>query len=691
MLISNKFQQKFAYNWVNCSMLLLFLIGMGYGIFPLSAFAQVGLMPVPSLNDVQVQAEVTFDSNTGWYTYRYSISNPAKNTGKIWKIEIDTTQATGGQSLDSIGLALPIGPEPPHNAYPFDQQMSDLQPLDLPPGTTVIPFGLRVPSGWGGSFGRNGFAGFSTRGLSANILPGQTRNGFELISPGLPVIRGTSINPWWVFLVDDHETVTREEKIAAGEIERKIIFHTLTLGPSAVIPGSFTHWNQLRDDLGQAIQLGWVPDAALANNSTAQLASARQSLDAEDGTLAKTRLQTLLDTFTKSNAAQRRQEAHDLVRLNVQSLIDNTPDTPIPFEPKADLTPKKQSLSIGTPYILTATLINLGDDRPIADFFLSFQVTEGPHAGLTFEGSTDTEGKIRFNYTGTQLGTDRISLIHPGLEVSTLFGAAEVTWSGGPDLVVPFFVPPLIKSEGGKRISIIETTANIGNTPSAPSKTRYFLSSQETIDPATARVIGERSIPALSPGEEQGEESLALTLPGDLPPGRYSIAACADPEGTVVELNEENNCSFSRLTRQTIVVPMEMVSNLPPDCSKAFPSATRLWPPNHKLATVAIQGVTDPENDPIKIRVTRITQDEPVNGLGDGDTGPDGFGVGTSQAQIRAERSGTGNGRVYAVAFTAEDGRGGSCNGTVQVGVPHDQGKGSVPIDDGQRFDSTLP
>ena len=72
-------------------------------------------------------------------------------------------------------------------------------------------------------------------------------------------------------------------------------------------------------------------------------------------------------------------------------------------------------------------------------------------------------------------------------------------------------------------------------------------------------------------------------------------------------------------------------------------------------------------------------------------TSPDGFGVGTPQAQVRAERSGTGNGRVYTITYRADDGKGGTCSATVKVGVPHDQGGSIVPIDDGQNFDSTLP
>ncbi len=79
-----------------------------------------------------------------------------------------------------------------------------------------------------------------------------------------------------------------------------------------------------------------------------------------------------------------------------------------------------------------------------------------------------------------------------------------------------------------------------------------------------------------------------------------------------------------------------------PICTTAGPSTDRLWPPNHKLATVSVQGVTDPNGDPITITITAITQDEPVNGLGDGDTAPDGFGVETSQAQLRKNDPGPG-------------------------------------------------
>jgi uncharacterized repeat protein (TIGR01451 family) len=126
---------------------------------------------------------------------------------------------------------------------------------------------------------------------------------------------------------------------------------------------------------------------------------------------------------------------------------------------------------------------------------------------------------------------------------------------------------------------------------------------------------------------------------------------------------------------------------VPPTCEDAYPSEDILWPPNHKFVSVSILGVEDACGVATTITVDSIFQDEPTNGLGDGDTAPDGAGLGTSTAELRAERSGTANGRVYHIGFTATDDRGVTCEGLVKVGVPHD--KKDTPIDEGPLYDST--
>lgn len=126
--------------------------------------------------------------------------------------------------------------------------------------------------------------------------------------------------------------------------------------------------------------------------------------------------------------------------------------------------------------------------------------------------------------------------------------------------------------------------------------------------------------------------------------------------------------------------------NDPPSCTLGRANPLLLWPPNHKMVAVGIVGVTDPQDDQVGITVTGITQDEPVNGTGDGDSSPDGS-LNGGTALVRSERAGSGNGRVYRIQFTADDGRGGTCAGSVSVGVPHNAK--DTPADDGQGYDAT--
>jgi hypothetical protein len=88
-------------------------------------------------------------------------------------------------------------------------------------------------------------------------------------------------------------------------------------------------------------------------------------------------------------------------------------------------------------------------------------------------------------------------------------------------------------------------------------------------------------------------------------------------------------------------------ANAPPVCGLARPSPADLLPPNHKLVRVGIVGITDPDDcsddgdddddNGLSITITGVTQDEPVNRLGDGDTSPDAVVTG-STALLRAER-----------------------------------------------------
>jgi len=131
------------------------------------------------------------------------------------------------------------------------------------------------------------------------------------------------------------------------------------------------------------------------------------------------------------------------------------------------------------------------------------------------------------------------------------------------------------------------------------------------------------------------------------------------------------------------------VLNVPPVCDQAVASPAELWPPNHQLIEVNIANIVDACERPLTVTFDRVIQDEPINGTGDGDTSPDAIGVGTQSLQLRSERQGGGDGRVYKVDFTVTDPAEGDCTGTVTLMVPHDQ-SGDLAQDSGPPYyDST--
>jgi len=146
--------------------------------------------------------------------------------------------------------------------------------------------------------------------------------------------------------------------------------------------------------------------------------------------------------------------------------------------------------------------------------------------------------------------------------------------------------------------------------------------------------------------------------------------------------------AFRASDHDPVIVGLDL--NFAPVCSGAYPSVNSLWPVNHQFVPVEILGAIDPDGDAVSIAITSIFQDEPVNSPADGNTAPDGQGIGTPVAEVRAERDARANGRVYHISFTANDGLGGTCSGTVQVGVPLNKGANTPPpVDDGPLFDST--
>ncbi|HST50388.1 MAG TPA: choice-of-anchor Q domain-containing protein [Pyrinomonadaceae bacterium] len=104
-------------------------------------------------------------------------------------------------------------------------------------------------------------------------------------------------------------------------------------------------------------------------------------------------------------------------------------------------------------------------------------------------------------------------------------------------------------------------------------------------------------------------------------------------------------------------------------------SPASLWPPNHKMNDVTISYNATDNCGGVNCVIGSVTSNEPVNGTGDGDTAPDWLIVDSHHVQLRAERAGTGGGRVYTITVVCTDGSNNVTTKTVTVAVPKSQGK----------------
>lgn len=161
-------------------------------------------------------------------------------------------------------------------------------------------------------------------------------------------------------------------------------------------------------------------------------------------------------------------------------------------------------------------------------------------------------------------------------------------------------------------------------------------------------------------------------------PGNYVIAYDAsDPSG--------NAATTKTRTVQVVdtTVPIITLNGQTPS----------MWSPNHKYQTFQVTdfvtGVTDSCSTTLGIDsvvISQVTSDELENSGGDGNTLNDiVIASDCKSVQLRAERAGGGDGRVYTITFRVTDSSGNATTATARVVVPKSQGSGSA-IDSGVHY-----
>jgi hypothetical protein len=110
----------------------------------------------------------------------------------------------------------------------------------------------------------------------------------------------------------------------------------------------------------------------------------------------------------------------------------------------------------------------------------------------------------------------------------------------------------------------------------------------------------------------------------------------------------------------------------PPNVTGIKPTPDVLWPANHQMTAVTVNYNSWDNCGSVSSSLS-VTSNEPVSGTGNGDTAPDWIVLDNHHLQLRAERSGNGNGRTYTISISSTDASGNTAIEKTKVLVPHDK------------------
>ena len=122
------------------------------------------------------------------------------------------------------------------------------------------------------------------------------------------------------------------------------------------------------------------------------------------------------------------------------------------------------------------------------------------------------------------------------------------------------------------------------------------------------------------------------------------------------------------------------------------PVESVMWPPNHQYITFELDDLVISVEDNCSelsledVKITKVTSDEAENSTGDGNTMDDIMIADDCKSiQLRSERQGSSNGRVYTIYLELNDGNDNTDSASYQIHVPHNTG--NPAIDDGPAYE----
>ena len=305
-----------------------------------------------------------------------------------------------------------------------------------------------------------------------------------------------------------------------------------------------------------------------------------------------------------------------------------------------------------------------------------------PTATVTVNPETDTTAEADETVIITLTAGASYNPVNPTSATGTILNddtlvsvvvSPSSTAEGGANLVYTF-------TRTGPTASAVTANFSVGGTASFPAD--YSQSGATTFTPPTATVtfgVGSSTatvtVTPLTDCFVEGNETVDFTVQ---PGTGYGVGSPSSASGTIAN------------TPDAVAPTITLIPNV----------NMTLWPPNHQYESIAVTDFVasasdncDPSVNVNSVYITKITSDEVENGNGDGNTLNDIIigGSGCKTAQLRAERDGSADGRVYTIYFKVQDSFGNFATASTTVTVRKNPNQPAVDSGAAYTVNSTCP
>jgi hypothetical protein len=312
---------------------------------------------------------------------------------------------------------------------------------------------------------------------------------------------------------------------------------------------------------------------------------------------------------------------------------------------------------------VTVTVANTDDAPDAVDDGLSLAEDSGPNVLHVLANDIDVDGDPITITTTTQ-----------GAHGAVVNGGTSVTYAPATDFFgTDTFSYTVTDGHGGSDTATVQVSvSNVNDQPVAAGDS--FLMNQDT-----TLVVSSPGV--LANDTDIDGDTLHAGVVGPVAHGTLSLTANGSMTYTPAP-GFAGNDSFMYVANDGAVdsgpatVTIHIADTEAPSISASVTTAL-LWPPNHNLVNVGFAATATDNSAVASLQVATFSDEDDVM-RGGGDQAPDATDVASGALRLRAERSGTADGRVYLLIVTATDTSANTSHRCLTLVVPLSQSAAAI-------------